>query len=86
MPTGHSLNERVSKIEANVDAHDEEIASLRTSKHSMANIVTAIGNRVAVMEIQIKAHDRLIWLGIPALICALFGVASYFIVKYGIMP
>lgn len=77
-----NIGERVSKLETKVEAHDLDLIALHQSKHKHASWITTALNKLGVLEIQVKAHDRVVWASLYGVIGLLVTIAGFLIVKY----
>lgn len=82
MQNDKNIGERVSKLETEVEAHGLDLIGLHQSKHKHATWITTALNKMGVMEIQVKAHDRVVWASLFGVIGLLVTVAGFLIVKY----
>lgn len=82
MQKDQNIHERVSKLETTVEAHGLDLISLHQSKHKHASWITSALNKIGIMEIQVKAHDRVVWAGLFAVIGTLATIAGFLFVKY----
>lgn len=82
MQNDKNIGERVSKLETKTEAQDLDLIGLHQSKHKHATWITTALNRIAVVEIQVKAHDRVVWAGLFGVIGLLVTIAGFLIVKY----
>jgi hypothetical protein len=84
--TEKNITERVTKLESKVEQHDLDLIGLHQVKHKHASWITTTLNRIGVMEIQVKAHDRVVWASLFAVIGTLATIAGFLIVKYVLPP
>jgi hypothetical protein len=82
MTTEKNITERVTKLETKVEAHDLDLIGLHQAKHKQASWITTALNKIGVLEIQSKAHDRVIWAALFGVIGTLASIAGFLIVKY----
>lgn len=82
MQKDQNIGDRVTKLETTVESHGVDLDGLHDSKHKHASWITAALNRIAVAEIQIKAHDRVVWAALFGVIGLLVTIAGFLIVKY----
>jgi hypothetical protein len=82
MSTEKNIGERVSKLETKVEAHELDLIGLHQSKHKHATWITTALSKLGVMEIQVKAHDRVVWASLFAVIGTLATIAGFLFVKY----
>jgi hypothetical protein len=82
MPDHKDIGERVTKLETTVEAHGLDLVGLHQAKHKHASWITTVLNRLGVIEIQIKAHDRVVWAGLFAVIGTLATIAGFLFVRY----
>ena len=82
MQKDHDIGERFSKLETTVEAHSLDLINLHQAKHKHATWITTALNKIGVMEIQVKAHDRVVWAGLFAVIGTLATIAGFLFVKY----
>jgi hypothetical protein len=82
MQTDKNIGERVSKLETTVEAHGLDLIGLHQSKHRHASWITTALNRLGVLEVQVKAHDRVVWAALFGVIGLLVTVAGFLIAKY----
>jgi hypothetical protein len=82
MTTDKNIGERVSKLEAKDEAQDLDLIGLHQAKHKHASWITTSLNRIGVMEVQVKAHDRVVWAALFGVIGLLVTIAGFLIVKY----
>lgn len=64
----------------------DEVEKLRDGRHKNANRIEGLSGKVAVLEMQVKMHDKLIWTALFALIVLLVAIAAFYIRKYGVVP
>lgn len=64
----------------------DEVEKLRDGRHKNANRIEGLSGKVAVLEVQVKLHDKLIWAALSALIVLLLSIAAFYIRKYGVVP
>lgn len=74
-------NERIVRLETESIQHDSDLSSLHDWKHKTANIIEGFRSRLAVIEVQLKAHDRVIWAFLYALVGSMAGALAWFIDK-----
>lgn len=82
MQNDQNIGERVTKLETTVEVHSLDLIGLHQAKHKHASWITTALNKIGVIEIQVKAHDRVVWAGLFAVIGTLAAVAGFLIVKY----
>lgn len=82
MQNDKNIGERVSKLETKVEAHDLDLIGLHQAKHKHASWITTALNRLGVMDVQVKAHDRVVWASLFGVIGLLVAVAGFLIAKY----
>lgn len=76
------IHDRVTKLETTVEGHALDLINLHQAKHKHASWITSLLNKFGVIEIQVKAHDRVIWAALFGLIGLLVSIAGFLIVKY----
>lgn len=82
MPTDKDIHERVSKLETEVEAHGLDLIGLHQSKHKHATWITTALNKIGILEVQVKAHDRVVWASLFGVIGLLVAIAGFLIAKY----
>lgn len=82
MQNDKNIGERVSKLETKVESHDLDLIGLHQAKHKHASWITTALNRLGVMEVQVKAHDKVVWSALFGVIGLLVTIAGFLIVKY----
>jgi hypothetical protein len=82
MPNEKNMGERVSKMEVKIEDHELDLISLHQAKHKHATWITTALNRLGVLEVQVKAHDRVVWAALFGVIGLLVTVAGFLIAKY----
>lgn len=82
MQKDQNIHERVTKLETKVEAHGLDLIGLHQAKHKHASWITTVLNKIGVLEIQVKAHDRVVWAGLFAVIGTLASIAGFLFVKY----
>jgi hypothetical protein len=76
------IHDRVTKLETTVEGHALDLINLHQAKHKHASWITTLLNRMGVTEVQVKAHDRVIWAALFGVIGLLVSIAGFLIVKY----
>lgn len=71
--------ERFARLETEVHQHDADLVGMHDWKHKTANVIEGFRSRIAVVEVQLKAHDRVIWAFLYAVIGSLAGMVAWFI-------
>lgn len=82
MQKDQNIGERVTKLETTVEAHSLDLIGLHQAKHKHASWITTALNKIGVVEIQVKAHDRVVWAGLFGVVGLLVSTAGFLIVKY----
>lgn len=82
MQNDKNIGERVSKLETKVESHDLDLIALHQAKHKHASWITQALNKIGVLDIQVKAHDRVVWAALFGVIGLLVTVAGFLIAKY----
>lgn len=82
MSSEKDIGERVMKLETTVQQQGDDLDSLHVAKHKHASWITTALARIGVLEIQVKAHDRVVWAALFAVIGTLASIAAFLIVKY----
>ena len=77
-----NINDRVTKLETQVETHSLDLIGLHQAKHKHASWITTALNQIGVMEIQVKAHDRVVWASLFAIIGTLATITGFLFVKY----
>jgi hypothetical protein len=77
-----NISERVSKLETKVEANTLDLIGLHQAKHKHASWITMALNKIGVIEIQVTAHDRVVWAALFGVIGLLVTITGFLIVKY----